>query len=90
MSKDKNPKYCTEEELKSLKQLIMDLNTSKIKLADYALEIENVKKVISVIREKMSNKEKELIEKYGEDAKINLDNGSITKKTPQPKLEVAK
>tara|TARA_R100001594_G_scaffold11802_1_gene26429 strand:+ start:1943 stop:2215 length:273 start_codon:yes stop_codon:yes gene_type:complete len=90
MSKDKKEKYCTEEELSSLKQLVMDLNTSKLKLADYALEMENVKSVINVIRQKMSTKEKELIEKYGDDAKINLETGAITKKNPTPKLEMVK
>lgn len=71
--------YLTEDELKEVKQLLQDLNTAKIKLADGFLEMEQVKSVLKIIKEKLVDNERQLVTKYGKEARINLDTGKVTK-----------
>jgi hypothetical protein len=72
--------YLTTDELNEIKQVIQDLNSAKIKLADNVLEQEQVKKVLGIIKTKLIEKEKTLITKYGKDASISLETGKITPK----------
>ena len=80
MAKEKIEDFLTEDELKEIKQLITDLNTGKIKLADGVLEVEHIKKILKLIKEKLIDKERALIVKYGKDSTINLQTGKISKK----------
>ena len=79
MAKEKIEDFLTADELKEIKQLLLDLNTAKLKLADDFLAIEQVKDVLKIVREKLISNERQLIVKYGKDAKINLDTGKISK-----------
>tara|TARA_A100001201_G_scaffold143207_3_gene143879 strand:- start:11824 stop:12162 length:339 start_codon:yes stop_codon:yes gene_type:complete len=72
--------YLTTDELNDIKQVIQDLNSAKIKLADNILEQEQVKKVLDIIKTKLVEKERVLITKYGKDASISLETGKITPK----------
>jgi hypothetical protein len=72
--------YLTTDELNDIKQVIQDLNSAKIKLADNVLEQEQVKKVLDVIKTKLVDKERLLITKYGKDAKISLETGKVSTK----------
>jgi hypothetical protein len=85
--KEKIEDFLTEEELKDVRQLIKDLNTAKLKLADGIMEQDNVKKVLGIIKEKLIGQERVLITKYGEDASINLETGKITKKQAEAFLK---
>ena len=78
MAKEKIEDFLNEDELKDIKQLIQDLNTAKIKLADGVLEVEQVKRVLNIIKEKLIENERCLITKYGKDSTINLETGKIT------------
>ena len=78
MAKEKVEDFLTTDELKEIKQLIQDLNTAKIKLADGFLELESVKSVLKIIKEKLIDNERSLVAKYGKDAKLNLETGRVT------------
>tara|TARA_Y100001938_G_C7823169_1_gene297619 strand:- start:156 stop:476 length:321 start_codon:yes stop_codon:yes gene_type:complete len=78
--KEKVEDYLTTDELNEIKQVIQDLNSAKIKLADNVLEQEQVKKILGIIKEKLIDKERVLITKYGKDASISLETGKITQK----------
>lgn len=75
--------YLTTDELNDIKQVIQDLNSAKIKLADNVLEQEQVKKVLDVIKTKLVDKERVLITKYGADAQISLETGKVSKKAKE-------
>jgi nitrogen regulatory protein PII-like uncharacterized protein len=85
--KEKIEDFLTEEELKDVRQLIKDLNTAKLKLADGIMEQENVKKVLGIIKEKLIEQERVLITKYGQDSSINLETGKITQKQAEAFLK---
>lgn len=85
--KEKIEDFLTEEELKDVRQLIKDLNTAKLKLADGIMEQDNVKKVLGIIKEKLIEQERVLITKYGQDSSINLETGKITKKQAEAFLK---
>ena len=78
MAKEKVEDFLTTDELKEIKQLIQDLNTAKIKLADGFLELESVKSVLKIIKEKLIDNERSLVAKYGKDSKLNLETGRVT------------
>jgi hypothetical protein len=71
--------FLTPQELTDIKNLIQDLNTAKIKLADGFLELESVKKVLQIIKDKLIDNERSLVAKYGADAKLSLETGRITR-----------
>ena len=75
--------YLTTDELNDIKQVIQDLNSAKIKLADNILEQEQVKKVLGVIKTKLVDKERVLITKYGADAQISLETGKVSTKVKE-------
>ncbi len=80
--------YLTKDELNEIKQVIQDLNSAKIKLADNVLEQEEVKKVLGIIKTKLVDKEKSLIVKYGADAKVSLETGKVSVKQKDKYLKV--
>jgi len=70
----------TEEELKKIQELNADFTKSKNALGDLELQKQNVFQHIDMLRKEFAFNEKSLIEKYGEDAVINIQTGEVTKK----------
>jgi hypothetical protein len=70
----------TEEELKKIQVLNDDFTKSKNALGDLELQKQNVFQHIDMLRKEFAINEKSLIEKYGEDAVINIQTGEVTKK----------
>lgn len=70
----------TEEELKKIQELNADFTKSKNALGDLELQKQNVFQHIDMLRKEFSLNEKSLIEKYGDDAVINIQTGEVTKK----------
>jgi len=70
----------TEEELKKIQELNADFTKSKNALGDLELQKQNIFQHIDMLRKEFSLNEKSLIEKYGEDAVINIQTGEVTKK----------
>jgi len=70
----------TQEELKKIQQMSSEFNQAKIALGDIELQKQSILKRIDAMRLEFSYNEKKLIEKYGEDAVINIQTGQITKK----------
>lgn len=70
----------TEEELKKIQDLNADFTKSKNALGDLELQKQNVLQHIDMLRKEFALNEKSLIEKYGEDAVINIQTGEVTKK----------
>jgi len=70
----------TEEELKKIQDLNADFTKSKNALGDLELQKQNIFQHIDMLRKEFALNEKSLIEKYGEDAVINIQTGEVTKK----------
>jgi len=70
----------TEEELKKIQELNADFTKSKNALGDLELQKQNVLQHIDMLRKEFALNEKSLIEKYGDDAVINIQTGEVTKK----------
>jgi len=70
----------TEEELKRIQDLNADFSKSKNALGDLELQKQNIFQHIDMLRKEFAINEKSLIEKYGEDAVINIQTGEVTKK----------
>lgn len=70
----------TQEELKKIQQMSSEFNQAKIALGDIELQKQSILKSIDAMRLEFAHNEKKLIEKYGEDAVINIQTGQITKK----------
>jgi hypothetical protein len=70
----------TEEELKKIQELNADFTKSKNALGDLELQKQNIFQHIDMLRKEFALNEKSLIEKYGEDAVINIQTGEVTKK----------
>jgi len=69
-----------KEELSEIRQALQDYNRAKVELADNELRKQMVLKVIEEMKENFGTKEKVLLKKYGKDAKINLETGTVTQK----------
>jgi hypothetical protein len=52
-------------------------------LGDLELQKQLILEQVSIIKNKFAQTEKELIEKYGDSAVINLQSGEITEKEPE-------
>ena len=72
--------FATEEELKNIREMNTDFSKAKMNLGDLELQKQSLIKYIDSIKEVFSKQEKRLMEKYGEDAVINIETGEITKK----------
>mgnify|MGYP000891861020 CR=1 FL=1 len=70
----------TEEELKKIQELNADFTKSKNALGDLELQKQNIFQHIDMLRKEFAFNEKSLIEKYGEDAVINIQTGEVTKR----------
>ena len=72
--------FATEEELKNIREMNSDFSKAKMNLGDLELQKQSLIKYIDSIKDVFSKHEKILMEKYGEDAVINIETGEITKK----------
>ena len=70
----------TKEELEAIQQMNAEYNRLRLNIADLEMQKHSVLMVLDSLREKFSNHERLLIERYGEDAVINMKTGEITKK----------
>lgn len=68
------------EDLTKLQEMHAQFTKLKINLGDLELTKQNIIKEIDSMKADFSANEKELIEKYGADAVINIKTGQITRK----------
>lgn len=69
-----------KEELEAIQQMNAEYNRLRLNIADLEMQKHSVLMALDSLREKFSNHERMLIERYGEDAVINMKTGEITKK----------
>jgi len=70
----------SKEELETIQQMNAEYNRLRLNIADLEMQKHSVLMALDSLREKFSNHERLLIERYGEDAVINMKTGEITKK----------
>jgi hypothetical protein len=70
----------TKEELEAIQQMNAEYNRLRLNISDLEMQKHSVLMTLDSLREKFSNHERLLIERYGEDAVINMKTGEITKK----------
>jgi hypothetical protein len=70
----------TKEELEAIQQMNAEYNRLRLNISDLEMQKHSVLMMLDSLREKFSNHERLLIERYGEDAVINMKTGEITKK----------
>jgi hypothetical protein len=71
-------KYLTAEELKSIQDMNADLTRAKTALGELDLQKHNLLKHIDELKSVFAQTEKMLVEKYGENAVINIKTGEVT------------
>jgi hypothetical protein len=76
-------KKVEKQELENLQELNSNFGKLKTQLGDLELQKQMVLEQVTFIKNKFAQTEKELIEKYGESAVINLQSGEITEKEPE-------
>ena len=72
--------FVTDEELKNIREMNGDFSKAKMNLGDLELQKQSLIKYIDSIKDVFTKHEKILMEKYGEDAVINIETGEVTKK----------
>ena len=75
----------TEEELVKVQEMTNEFNKLKLAIGDIELNKQSLFKLIDTLKEDFASHEKTLIEKYGEDAVINIQTGQVTKKENENK-----
>jgi len=70
----------SQEELAKIQELNSEFNKAKLAIADVELQKNNLIRYVEEIKLQFSAHEKSLIEKYGEDAIINIQTGEVTHK----------
>lgn len=73
-------KNLTKEELSNVQRLVTQFNKLKIELADAVLAQGSISKKIDSVKAEYAEQEKTFIEKYGEDAVINVETGEVKTK----------
>tara|TARA_R100001463_G_scaffold70837_5_gene124523 strand:+ start:253 stop:510 length:258 start_codon:yes stop_codon:yes gene_type:complete len=73
-------KKLTQEELSSLRSSLTDFNKAKIRLADAVVHQEHLVNVIKTLKQKFAADEDMLLQKYGQDCRINLETGEVVQK----------
>lgn len=71
-------KKLTSEELKDLQELNAAFNNAKNQLADLELNKMSLVAGLASLQNKFKEMEQGLVEKYGQDAVINLQTGQVT------------
>lgn len=72
--------FVTDEELKNIREMNGDFSKAKMNLGDLELQKQSLIKYIDSIKDVFTKHEKILMEKYGDDAVINIETGEVTKK----------
>jgi hypothetical protein len=70
-------KKLSQKELESIQELVNSFNTKKIALGDTVIQQNSILSEIDTLKIEYSKEEQKLIEKYGEDAVINIQTGEI-------------
>lgn len=70
----------TTEELEKVQSFVSEFNTLKMKIGDAALAQTSLVGQVDVLKVAYNEYERELMDKYGKDAVINVQTGDITKK----------
>lgn len=70
----------TKEELQSLQQLQGRFNSLKMSLGDIEMQKHDIMREVDMVKMAFAENEKNLIQKYGADAVINMATGEVTKK----------
>ena len=70
----------TKEELEAIQQMNAEYNRLRLNISDLEMQKHSVLMMLDSLREKFSNHERLLIDRYGEDAVINMQTGEITNK----------
>jgi chaperonin cofactor prefoldin len=83
MKKVEEGTFVTNEELEGIQQMNSEFQKMKTTLGDIELQKYSVLKHIDELKKVFMENEKLLIQKYGEDAVINIKTGEITKKEKQ-------
>ena len=71
-------KELSKEELELLQGLVTEYNNVKIRIADTFIAQDALLKEIEAMKADYIKEEKKLLEKYGDDAVINVQTGSVT------------
>jgi hypothetical protein len=71
-------KQLTAEELDKIQSLQRTFTQAKISLGDIELSKQDLLQEIAVLKKEFALNEKDLIEKYGADAVINVKTGEVT------------
>lgn len=79
-------KKLSSEELSLLQSLNQEFSQTKLALGDTVLQQNKLMEKVEVIKVKFGEQENILMEKYGKDVTINLENGEITDKPESPEL----
>lgn len=70
----------TKEELNKVQSFLTEFNTLKMKIGDTVLAQHSLTEQVKMLKDEYAAYETELMEKYGEDAIINVQTGEIGKK----------
>jgi len=70
----------TQEELGKIQELNAEFNKVKMAIADVELQKQTFIRIVDEIKAQFSEHERLLIEKYGENAIINIQTGEVTQK----------
>jgi hypothetical protein len=73
-------KNLTQEELTTVQEIHNSFNKAKMDLGDHVLQRRALIDNIDMLRGKFAEVEKELIDKYGKDAVIDLQTGEVKSK----------
>jgi len=79
----KEATFVTSQELDEIQQMNSEFQKMKTSLGDIELQKHSILKHIDELKKVFMENEKLLIQKYGEDAVINIKTGEITKKEKQ-------
>ncbi len=79
-------KKLSSEELSLLQSLNQEFSQTKLALGDTVLQQNKLMEKVEEIKVKFGEQENILMEKYGKDVTINLENGEITDKPESPEL----
>jgi chaperonin cofactor prefoldin len=83
MKKVEEATFVTSQELDEIQQMNSEFQKMKTSLGDIELQKHSILKHIDELKKVFMENEKLLIQKYGEDAVINIKTGEITKKEKQ-------
>jgi chaperonin cofactor prefoldin len=83
MKKVEEGAFVTSQELEEIQQMNSEFQKMKNSLGDIELQKHSILKHIDELKKVFMENERLLIEKYGEDAVINIKTGEITKKEKQ-------